>query len=128
LTPPARIAPYSLPQKASNALEFRKKTEKGSWGEKLEEGGRKKVQLTRNLLEGNIKGAMLIDKILVKEDALENSGSTSRPQGSFNSELFVGIKQQKSRNRDFYWENKRILKEGSLKEKRKSIHTHRGVQ
>jgi len=79
----------------------------------------KEKELTLDLLKGNIKGAMLIDKILVKENTLENSGSTSRSKGPFNSELLRGIKQQKSRNRDFYWENNRILKEGSLKEKRK---------
>ena len=108
---------------------LKKKTEKGHGKKvrkKTKEG--KEKELTLDLLEGDIKGAMLIDKILIKENTFENSGSTSRSKGPFNSELLRGIKQQKSRNRDFYWEDNRILKEGSLKEKRKSSHTHRGVQ
>jgi len=100
--------------------EFEKKARK-------REEKKKRRKLTGDLLEGNIKGSMLIDKILIKENTLKDCGRASRSKRTLNSELFDGIKQQKSRNRDFYWEIT-TLKEGSRKEERKWSQTHVGVQ
>jgi len=59
-------------------------------------------QLTLDHLEGKANGPMLANKILVKKYTSKYCRSSSRTKRSLNSKLFCRIKQQKSRNRNFW--------------------------